>query len=353
MPASSPAVSQPTSRFPNPVAVWLAVCCAMIFAMVVLGGVTRLTHSGLSIAEWQPLLGWIPPLSDAAWAELFQKYQATPEYRQVNTGMTLAEFKPIFWIEYVHRLWGRLIGLVFVAPLAYFALRGRIDKKLLLHLLAILALGVFQGALGWLMVKSGLVDRPNVSQYRLTAHLAAAFVIYGYMFWVFLGVVYARWREQPFRGLGNLPEYARFQCVFVFLTVLAGGLTAGTHSGLAYNTFPLMAGRIMPEGMFKLHPWYLNFFENIATIQFTHRVLALLTVISVTLFRLSSRRLAGSARLAANAMMALVLVQAGLGIATLLFAVPPGLAAAHQAGALALFTAALWTAHCLKAGAAG
>ena len=338
------------SRALDPVVLWLALCCAMVFVMVVLGGVTRLTESGLSITEWRPLMGWIPPATDAAWQEVFQKYQATPEYQQINAGMTLAEFKGIFWMEYVHRLWGRLIGLVYALPFAAFAFTGKIEKRLLPHFVAVFVLGGLQGGLGWFMVKSGLVDRTDVSPYRLTAHLALAFVIYAYMFWLLLGLLYRNRRETLPAAALALKPWARGLAALVLLTAMAGGLTAGLNAGFAFNTFPLMAGQWVPPGFLDLSPWYLNFFENIAAVQFTHRVLAILTFIAAITFWLAAGRrgVAGSAKTAANALAAFAAVQVGLGIATLLFVVPVALAAAHQAGALALFTAALWTAQRLE-----
>lgn len=330
----------------DPVALWLALCCLMVFVMVVLGGVTRLTESGLSITEWQPFLGWIPPMSDAEWQALFQKYRATPEYREINAGMTLAEFKDIFWIEYLHRLWGRLIGLVYALPLAAFAFTGRIERRMAPHLIAILILGGLQGGLGWFMVESGLVERTDVSPYRLTAHLALAFLIYGYLFRLLLGLIDRRAERKEQRSPPVLAKSARGLVALVFATVLAGGLVAGLNAGFAFNTFPLMAGRIVPPGVLDMSPWWINFFENVATVQFTHRVLAITTFVAVIAFWIAAlRRDPGDAAMTAvNTLVALAFLQVMLGIATLLFVVPIPLAAAHQAGALALFTAALWTA---------
>lgn len=346
----APAARSP-SRAMDPVAVWLALCCAMVFVMVVLGGVTRLTESGLSITEWQPLVGWIPPVSEAHWRGLFEMYQATPEYQQINAGMSLDEFKHIFWIEYVHRLWGRLIGLVFATPFLGFAFSGRISNRLIWHFVAILTLGALQGGLGWFMVKSGLVDRTDVSPYRLTAHLLLAFVIYGYILWLLLGLIYKDRRELLPAAAAKLKPAARALIALILITVTAGGLTAGLNAGFAFNTFPLMAGQWVPPGVLELSPWYVNFFENIATVQFTHRVLATATLISAIAFWLAARRrgVGGSAGHAAAALAAMAIVQAGLGIGTLLLAVPIPLAAAHQAGALALFTAAVWAAQRLGA----
>jgi len=348
-PVSLPATSSagPSLR---PVAIWVFACCAMIFVMVVLGGITRLTHSGLSIVEWRPLLGWIPPLSQEAWAGLFAKYQATPEFQQINHAMTLPEFQSIFWMEYLHRLWGRLIGVVFLVPFLVFAAQGRIARRLWPAFATVFVLGAFQGALGWYMVKSGLIERPDVSQYRLAAHLGAAFVIYGFLLWLGLDLIDEGRRERAL-GAQKLWRRALALTVLIFATAMAGAFTAGLDAGFAFNTFPLMGGRIVPEGAMELQPWYLNFFENIATVQFTHRVLAIITFVLAVLFWIDARRreIGGSARLAADTLGALVCVQMALGILTLLLVVPVPLAAAHQAGALVLFTAALWTAHRLRA----
>lgn len=349
MPAT--ASSQATVAAPRsirPIAIWLFACCAMIFVMVVLGGVTRLTHSGLSMVEWRPLLGWLPPLTEAAWEQAFAQYKSFPEYQKLNYGMALAEFKVIFWMEYVHRLWGRSIAIVFIIPFLYFLGRGRVPKRLRPHLALMFFLGALQGALGWYMVKSGLVDRPDVSQYRLTAHLGAAFLIYGYILWVALGLL-----APAVKGLSG-PTALRPASLglvgLVLLTALSGGLVAGLDAGFIYNTFPLMAGRLVPEGLFDQAPAYVNFFENVATVQFVHRVLAVLTFVSVLLFWLRAREAAlpRSVRLPIDAFMGLAAVQVALGISTLLLVVPVPLAAAHQAGALMLFSAALWTAHALR-----
>src|SRR5574340_619499 len=224
----------------NQIAAWLLLCCAMVFAMVVVGGVTRLTHSGLSIVEWQPLVGTLPPLNEAQWLEVFHKYQQTPEYQKVNFDMGLDEFKGIFWWEYFHRLLGRSIGAVFLLPFLYFLLRKKIEWSLAPRLAGIFILGGLQGALGWYMVASGLVDDPRVSQYRLTAHLGMAFVIYAAMLWVALGLLSpTSSRPEGARALGRFSLGLRG---LIFLMVLSGGFVAGIRAGLAYNTFPLMNG---------------------------------------------------------------------------------------------------------------
>src|SRR2546430_4498045 len=224
------------------VAAWLLVCCAFVFAIVVVGGITRLTHSGLSIVEWQPIVGALPPLDETAWQETFAKYKQTPEYRLVNPGMSLEGFKGIFWWEYIHRLLGRLIGAAFLLPLLWFALRGRIPRALAWKFAAIFGLGALQGALGWYMVQSGLVDNPRVSQFRLTAHLGIAFLIYAAMLWIALDLLLPRASRTEAAPRG-LRRFAFALAALIFVMALSGGLVAGTRAGLAYNTFPLMNGR--------------------------------------------------------------------------------------------------------------
>jgi len=329
------------------VALWLLVCCALVFAMVVVGGVTRLTHSGLSIVEWQPIVGTLPPLSQAEWQETFLKYQQTPEFRQVNHAMALDEFKGIFWWEYFHRLLGRVIGAVFLLPLLWFALRRRIDAPLALKLAGIFVLGGLQGGMGWYMVKSGLVDDPRVSQYRLTAHLGIAFLIYAAMLWVALDLLF---RNAAAPVSAGLRRASTGLTGLVFVMVLSGGLVAGLHAGFGFNTFPLMNGYVVPPGVMMMEPWYLNLFDNMATVQFDHRLIAWLLALLVPWFWFAARRagLPPRARLGANLMLGMLAIQIALGISTLLWVVPVPLAALHQAGALLLFTTLLFTRHALR-----
>jgi cytochrome c oxidase assembly protein subunit 15 len=334
----------------KPIAVWLLACCALVFAMVVVGGVTRLTDSGLSIVEWQPIVGTMPPLNQKDWDELFEKYHQTPQYKKVNLGMSLDEFKGIFWWEYFHRLLGRVIGLAFFIPFLYFIVKKAIDRPLGLKLMGIFLLGGLQGAMGWYMVKSGLVDNPHVSQYRLTAHLGLAFLIYATMFWVALELLSP---TEPSYGNIRLRALRRFSVAItglIFIMILSGGFVAGIRAGLAYNTFPLMNGHFIPPEIFMLEPWYRNFFDNMATVQFDHRMIAWTLAILVPVFWYRSRNvpLSGSARLACSLLLIMLAIQVSLGISTLLLVVPLPLAAAHQAGALLLFTAALWVNHQLR-----
>jgi len=344
--SSAPAAQTQTRNGERSVAAWLLACCALVFAMVVVGGVTRLTHSGLSIVEWQPIVGALPPLDEAGWQETFGKYKQTPEYRLVNPGMNLEGFKGIFWWEYVHRLLGRLIGAAFLLPLLWFALRGRIARALTWKFAVIFGLGALQGALGWYMVQSGLVDNPRVSQYRLTAHLGIAFLIYAAMLWIAFDSLFPRARPVS----GRLRRFAFALAALIFVMVLSGGLVAGTRAGLAYNTFPLMNGRLVPPEIFAIEPWYLNFSSNIATVQFDHRLIAWLLAILVPWFWVRIRRNAVSerAKLGADLLLGALALQIALGIATLLLAVPVPLAAAHQAGALLVFSAALFVLHSLR-----
>jgi len=343
--------TQPT-RNQTAIAIWLLICCALVFAMVIVGGVTRLTGSGLSIVEWQPLIGTIPPLSEQDWAMLFEKYQQIPQYALVNKDMSLDAFKGIFWWEYFHRLLGRLIGLVYFVPLVYFVVRKQVDRVLGLKLFGIFILGGLQGLMGWYMVMSGLSENIHVSQYRLTAHLGLAFVIYAAMFWVATGLLSSRStantaasNTDSTRFLVKVRRFSLALTGLIFIMVLSGGLVAGIHAGKAYNTFPLMDGFLIPPALFVLDPWYRNFFDNITTVQFDHRLIAWLLIFLVPYFWFKAIRTAGlsaSARLACHLLLLMLIIQAGLGITTLLLAVPLTFAAAHQAGAVLLFTAALW-----------
>jgi cytochrome c oxidase assembly protein subunit 15 len=341
---AAPAAATPADRA---VASWLLACCALVALMVLVGGVTRLTHSGLSIVEWQPLVGTLPPLNDAQWQEVFEKYKQTPEYRLVNFGMSLAEFKGIFFWEYVHRLLGRLIGLAFFAPLAWFWLRGRLDRRFAWKLLGVFVLGGLQGAMGWYMVKSGLVDDPRVSQFRLTAHLALAFLIFGAMLWIALDLLYPR-REARAHAPSRL---AAWVAALVFAQVALGGLVAGIRAGKAYNTLPLMNGHLVPPEILMIEPWWKNFFYNMATVQFDHRLVAwVLLALAAWLWWRTMRADSGPrASLAAHLLALLLAAQFGLGVWTLLLQVPVALGAAHQFVAVLVFGAALFAAHALRA----
>jgi heme a synthase len=337
-------VSSPNKIIAN----WLFVLCGMVFFMVILGGLTRLTHSGLSMVDWRPVTGWLPPLNLAEWQAVFELYKESPEFKKINYDMTVEDFKSIFWLEFTHRLWGRLMGVVFLLPFIFFVLKGWISRPLLSRLIVIFLLGGFQGVLGWYMVKSGLIDNPDVSQYRLTAHFSAAVVIYGYMFWVAMCLVKES-QSAHNKPPSGLVKATVFTAAWVFLTMMSGGFVAGLDAGLTYNTFPLMDGHLVPEGLMANSPWYLNFFENITTVQFDHRILAESTLVLVTYVWWVARKndLPLNTRTAFHALFAMVIIQVALGITTLLMVVPITFASLHQAGSLVLFTFALWAVHSL------
>ena len=328
------------------VAIWLLICCGLVFAMVVLGGFTRLTGSGLSMVDWRPLMGWLPPMSDAEWQRVFEMYQQSPEFQKVNSDFGVEEFKGIFWLEFLHRLLGRTIGIVFIVPFVYFLMKGHIARNEWLKYFFMFILGGLQGVLGWYMVKSGLVDVPHVSQYRLTAHLVAAFAIYAYMFWVAMTLLF------PPTGDSKHPWWGRtfWLTSLATLTIISGGFVAGLKAGKIYNTFPMMGEYWIPPGTMALEPWWRNFFDNMTTVQLDHRILAITTLIVVVVywFKARSAELPTRTRPAVNALLHTALLQVALGITTLLMAVPVFLGAMHQAVAMVLFTVALYILHSLR-----
>lgn len=312
---------------------WLFSIAAMVFVMVVLGGLTRLTGSGLSMVDWRPITGWLPPLGVEQWQAVFDLYKHSPQYKEINFGMTMLEFKEIFWLEFFHRLWGRLIGVCFGLPLIFFWWRGWISSQMRLPLFLLFILGGAQGALGWYMVKSGLIDEPEVSQYRLMAHLGFAFILYAALIWCGLRFV----KQKSLQASVRFKRQSRFLWGLSYITILAGALVAGLDAGLTYNTFPLMDGDFIPDGLWMKDPWWINSFENITTVQFQHRVLAMATF-GITLWLWWQNRQYGPLYLCVIA----VLLQVVLGIATLLSVVPIGLASLHQAGGLMVFTVLTW-----------
>ena len=336
-------------QYDRQVASWLLFCAAVLLGMILLGGVTRLTNSGLSIVEWKPLLGAIPPLSDQAWQETFDKYRQFPEYQKVNRGMSLDGFKSIFMYEYLHRLLGRLIGVLFLLPLLYFAWRGRIRQGLMPKLVVLFFLGGCQGLLGWFMVKSGLVDNPRVSQYRLTAHLGLAVAIYAYMLWLAFDLLFRPAATMISAAPRPYGCASRVLVGLVYLMILSGGLVAGTRAGFAYSTWPLMGDSFIPRGLYAGTPAWLDMFEDITTVQFNHRMFAYLLVVLISLFALLVYRsgAGGRVRPAVITLMLALAVQVVLGISTLLLHVPVALAAAHQGGAMLLLSAMLFASHAL------
>ena len=338
----------PTNETRNrAVARWLFICCALVFAMVVLGGVTRLTGSGLSMVDWRPIMGVLPPLSDAEWQRTFEMYQATPEFQAINSHMDVHGFKSIFWLEYLHRLLGRLIGLVFLVPFVFFVAKSYIDRREWPKYLLMFILGGLQGLLGWYMVKSGLVDIPHVSQYRLTAHLLAAFIIFAYMFWVALTLLHPASGKKRHRWFGGTVLLT----VAISLTIISGGFVAGLKAGKIYNTFPLMGESWLPPGLVALDPPWRNLFDNPTTAQFDHRVLAISTFVLIVVYWLRARKasMPERAKPAVNALLHTGILQVALGISTLVLGVPLILAASHQAVAMLLFTVALFLVHSLRA----
>jgi len=347
---SDAALHAPT-RAERAVAAWLLACCLLVFAMIVVGGVTRLTHSGLSITEWQPIVGTLPPLTDHDWQVAFDKYRATPEYRQVNKGMSLEAFQGIFWWEYFHRLLGRLIGVAFLVPFVWFAAKRMVPAGYTWQLAGIFALGGLQGAMGWYMVKSGLVDDPRVSQFRLTAHLGLAFVILGAMLWVALSLLHPRREAAATRGARSARRWSFGIVALVLLMVLTGGFVAGIRAGFAYNTFPLMNGAWIPPEILMLEPAWTNFFWNMATVQFDHRVGAWLLFFLAPVLWWKLRTADGvpaRAEKGGNALLAVLAIPLALGIATQLLVVPLSLAALHQAGAAVVFALAVYVAHAMR-----
>ncbi len=325
------------------IAAWLFVCAAMVLIMAVIGAITRLTGSGLSMVEWRPLMGTIPPMTDAEWQRVFDLYRQSPEYRIVNAGMSLEAFKFIFFWEWFHRLWGRLIGVVFAVPLAYFWLSGRLTPWLKWALGGLLILGAVQGLMGWFMVMSGLIDVPAVSHYRLAAHLGLAFVLFALLLVLALSVLRGGERRIGSDETGLL-SHGWIALGFVAITVIYGAFVAGMDAGLAYNTFPLMQGRFLTPDALAFSPLWINFFENMAMVQFVHRWLGVVTglVIALLWWRGRNRPLARKTRMAIGLSAAVVIIQVALGITTLLLAVPMTIATLHQATAFVLVGALVW-----------
>jgi heme a synthase len=327
------------------VAIWLLVVAALVFAMVLLGGVTRLTNSGLSMVEWKPVTGWLPPLSEQAWTDEFDKYKAFPEYQKVNKGMSLSEFKGIFVFEYSHRVLGRIIGLAFFVPMLAFIIRGKVRMTHVPRLIGLLVLGGMQGVMGWVMVKSGLVDHPDVSHYRLTAHLFLACLIFAALLWTAFDLLSPA--EMIKENKSKLLRLAQICFGLIFLQLLIGGFVAGLNAGFVYNNWPLMGDGFLPDDLFFMTPWYVNFLENVATIQFSHRMVAYGVFLAVLYYFIRSRQHNSRSSISRSAhyLLAGVLVQVLLGIWTLLAVVPVSLGALHQGGGLLVLLLATYSLH--------
>ena len=324
--------------------IWLATLALLIVVMVMVGGATRLTGSGLSITEWRPIIGVVPPLSDADWDKAFAPYQKIPQYTELKRGMSLDEFKTIFWWEWAHRFLARLIGVVFSVPFLGFWLAGYIPRAYLPRLISLFLLGGLQGAVGWYMVKSGLVDRTDVSQYRLAAHFGTALLILGYTLWLLFGLG-AEAREDHHGALLRAPIWVAGSILgLIFLQLLAGALVAGLEAGFGFNTWPLINGAFIPNGLGEASPWYLNPFENPLTVQFDHRMLGY-SVVAACFAQLAWLALRHAPPQLIGSALTLALIaslQALLGVWTLLLVVPIPLGVAHQTGAVAVFCAAVY-----------
>ena len=333
--------SNSTHPYSVTLGIWLLICASVVYLMIVVGGITRLTQSGLSMVEWAPIMGILPPIGEAAWLDVFIKYQASPEYQKINFGMSLDSFKSIFWWEYGHRVLGRVIGMIYLLPLLYFMIRGMVPAAWRLRLFSLFVLGGLQGLMGWYMVKSGLVDVPHVSQYRLTAHLGLALLIFSYMLWFALD--FLRGESRHNRASKGYLRISLLAGVVIFIMMLSGGFVAGTKAGFIMNTFPKMNGEWIPQAWMAINPWWRNLFENPITVQFLHRCIALLVLGTVLLlFRYSLKQ-----RFSTKAFweLLIMLIQVTLGISALLMVVPVTLGAAHQAGAVALLASAILVAH--------
>lgn len=326
----------------RPIVVWLFTGCFLIFIMVAIGGLTRLTHSGLSMVEWN-LFGSTPPSSDADWQIMFDKYKQYPEYQQINFNFSLEEFKSIFYWEYGHRMFGRLIGLVFIIPFLWFLIRKRVSKELLPKLILLLIMGSFQGLLGWYMVKSGLVKDPDVSHYRLAMHLVTAFLTFAYTFWVALGLIYPE-KAQSDKKLKRLMWIIFPLVVF---QIIWGAYVAGLNAGMVYNTWPKMGEAWIADSVTSMSPLWKNFIEGLAGVQFVHRYLAYAVVaaILIAFFRGRKIQLFSNQRKALNVLVLAVSFQFVLGVLTLMLAVPISLGLLHQLGAFILLGSTVFALH--------
>jgi cytochrome c oxidase assembly protein subunit 15 len=344
----TPAGTRPALLHARPVAFWLLGMAGLVWIMVAIGGATRLTGSGLSIMEWAPLSGMLPPLSEAEWQRLYDLYRTIPQYSLVNAGFGMEGFRQIFWLEWLHRAWGRLIGLAYVAGLAWFWMRGMIPAGYKPRLVLLLALGGLQGVVGWFMVASGFeAGRTEVSPYRLVLHLGLALVLFAILLWTALSLLRPE-RAAP-AGARAVRPWLHAAAGLAVLAMLAGGFVAGIRAGFSYNTFPLMDGALVPAGYLDLAPWWRNLTANIAAVQWNHRLLATLCLIAaIVAAAVAWRRLApGAARTAAVVFAATIAAQYGLGILTLVHVVPVGLGTLHQTVAVGVLASGLLALHLL------
>ncbi len=326
----------------KPIIIWLLTGCLLIAAMVVIGGITRLTGSGLSITQWKLVTGTLPPLNETQWIQEFDEYKLTPQFQKINSHFELEDFKNIYWWEYFHRLVGRSIGLIFLIPFLYFLVRKKIERSLIPKLLVVFFLGGLQGFIGWYMVSSGLIDNPFVAHYRLALHLVTAFITFGYTLWIALSLM----KKEELNAPAFIRTFSWVILVTVLLQLIYGAFVAGTKAGFIYNTFPLMGSSFIPSEMGTLQPAWLNLFENTVTLQFIHRNIAyLLTIMVVVLWIYSLRnKLQPALHSAVQLMMLIVMFQVVLGIITILnlHLNPVFLGSLHQFGALLVFTVGVY-----------
>ncbi|OCT70129.1 cytochrome c oxidase assembly protein COX15 homolog [Xenopus laevis] len=349
-PARAAVGSLPNSAAERIMGRWLLVCSGMVAGAVILGGVTRLTESGLSMVDWHLIKEMKPPATQEEWQAEFEKYQQFPEFKILNHDMTLNEFKFIWFMEYSHRMWGRAVGLAYILPAVYFWRKGWFSRGMKGRVLGLCGFVCFQGLLGWYMVKSGLEEKPEshdiprVSQYRLAAHLGSAVVLYCASLWTGLSLLLPRHKLPETRHLLQLRRFTHWTTGLVFLTALSGAFVAGLDAGLVYNSFPKMGDQWIPDDLLAFSPAFKNFFENATTVQFDHRILGISSVAAITGLYYFSRRvpLPRRAKLALNSLIAVAYLQVTLGISTLLLYVPTPLAATHQSGSLALLSMAIW-----------
>ena len=330
------------------ITIWLFSLTLMTFLIIIIGGLTRLTDSGLSMVDWRPLMGIFPPLSDEAWRIVFENYQETPEYKIVNKDMSINEFKFIFWWEWFHRFFARCIGIVFILPFIYFSLKRKISKKLFLTLFLVFLFGIFQAIIGWWMVKSGLSDDPYVSAYRLAFHLTNALIIFAILFWATLNSFSLTIKKNKLNLIIALSFY--FGLFLLFVTIISGAFMAGTHAGNSYNTFPLMSGQIIPDGYFINEYRFFNIFENTIAINFNHRWLAVFTFIFIFVTNLYLLLTVKNINLkfALITVIIFISLQFILGIVTLVYNVPILLASMHQTNSVLLLASMLYAYFCFK-----
>lgn len=327
---------------------WYWSGAILVLLMVIIGGITRLTDSGLSMTEWEPIMGTIPPMSDAEWIDAFEQYKQYPEYQQVNRGMSLGEFKYIFFWEYFHRLIGRVLGLVFIVPFTWFLIKKKFDAQQIRRSVFLLVLGAGQGVMGWYMVMSGLIDIPAVSHYRLAAHLTLAFIIFGSCLWFALDL----YDKQQYTIQGG-PELKKWLHLFSFLLLIQivwGAFVAGLNAGHIYNTFPKMYQYWLPPELWVSEPLIINFFENIVTVQWMHRLVGSLLALIVIVLWVRSYQLKTDmpTKMWSLALFSVVLLQYLIGVFTLIYHVPVWLGVLHQAVAMILFGILLGFFHHLK-----